>query len=99
MLKSFLVSKALNDSNTNRDGFLLINNAPKDFDDVKEEIKNSNDKKKVKTKLYYCLKSRKNIESKIPKVMKTQNRRIMLLSEFAMCHSKKSKFIKEQETR
>ena len=47
--------------------------------------------------LSYCLKGRKNTESKNPKVAKTKNGRIMLLSERVVCDSKKSKFIKEQE--
>ena len=47
--------------------------------------------------LYYCLKCRKNTESKNPKVAKTKNGRIMLLSKCTVCDSKKSKFIKEQE--
>ena len=47
--------------------------------------------------LSYCLKCRKNTESKNPKVVRTKNGRIMLLSKCAMCDSKKSKFIKEQE--
>ena len=42
--------------------------------------------------LSYCPKCRKNL-----KVAKTKNRRIMLLSKCAVCHSKKSRFIKEQE--
>ena len=46
---------------------------------------------------YYCLKCRKNTESKNPKVAKTKNGRIMPLSKCAVCDSKKSKFIKEQE--
>ena len=45
----------------------------------------------------YCLKFRKNTETKNPKVVKTKNKRIMLLSKCAVCDSKKSKFIKEQE--
>ena len=32
------------------------------------------------------------------KVVKTKNRRILLLSKCAVCDSKKSEFIKEQET-
>ena len=36
---------------------------------------------------------------KNPKVIKTNNRRITLLSKCAVCDSKKSKFIKEQESR
>ena len=47
--------------------------------------------------LHYCLKFRKNTESKNPKVAKTKNGRIMLISKCVVCDSKKSKFIKEQE--
>ena len=47
--------------------------------------------------LYYCLKCRKNTESKNPKVAKTKNGRIMLLSKCAVRDSKNSKFIKDQE--
>ena len=47
--------------------------------------------------LSYCLKCRKNTESKNPKVARSKNGRIMLLSKCAVCDSKKSKFIKEQE--
>ena len=47
--------------------------------------------------LSYCLKCRKNTESKNPKFAKTKNGRIMLLSKCAVCDSKKSKFIKQQE--
>ena len=47
--------------------------------------------------LSYCLKCRKNTESKNSKVVKTKNGRIMLLLKCEVCDSKKSKFIKEQE--
>ena len=47
--------------------------------------------------LLYCLKCRKNTESKNPKVVKTKNGRIRLLSKCQVCDSKKLKFIKEQE--
>ena len=47
--------------------------------------------------LLYCLKCRKNAESKNPKVARTKNGRIMRLSKCAMCDCKKSKFIKVQE--
>ena len=47
--------------------------------------------------LLYCLKCRKNTESKNPKVAKIKNGRIMLLSKYAVCDSKKSKFIIQQE--
>ena len=45
--------------------------------------------------LSYCLKCRKNTESKYPKVIKTKNGRIMLLWKCSVCDSKKLKFIKE----
>ena len=47
--------------------------------------------------LSYCLKCRKNTKSKNPKVARTKNGRIMLLSKCALCDSKKLKFIKQQE--
>ena len=47
--------------------------------------------------LLYCLKCRKNTESKNPKVAKTKTGRTMLLSKCAICDSKISKFIMEQE--
>ena len=47
--------------------------------------------------LSYSLKCRKHTESKIPNIVKTKIRRIMLLSKCAVCNSKKLKFIKEQE--
>ena len=47
----------------------------------------------------FVSKCRKNTESKNPKVVKTENRRIMLLTKFSVCNSKKSKFLKEQEAR
>ena len=49
--------------------------------------------------LLYCLNCRKNIESKNPKLVMTNNGNIMLLSECAVCNSKKLKFIKEQEAK
>ena len=49
--------------------------------------------------LSFCLRCRKNTESKNPEVEKTKNGRIMLLSKCTVCNSKKSKFIKEQEAK
>ena len=39
-----LICKDLIDSNISRHEFVLINNLPKEFNDIKEQIKNSNDK-------------------------------------------------------
>ena len=47
--------------------------------------------------LLYCLKCRKNTEINKPKTLKTKNGWIVLLSNCAVCNSKNSRFIKEQE--
>ena len=47
----------------------------------------------------YCLKCRKNPKNINPKVSKTNNGRTMVLSKCAICGSKKSKFIKNQEAK
>ena len=49
--------------------------------------------------LSYCLKCRKNTENINPKVSKTINVKTMILSKCAICGSKKSKHIKEQEVK
>ena len=49
--------------------------------------------------LSYCLKCKKNTESINSKVFKTTNGKTMLLPKFAICGSKKSKFIKEQQAK
>ena len=51
------------------------------------------------TMLSYCLKCKRNTESINPKVSKTTNGRMMILSTCAICGSKKSKFIKEQQAK
>ena len=49
--------------------------------------------------LSYCLKCKKNKESINPKVSKTTNGKAMILSTCAICGSKKSKFIREQQAK
>ena len=49
--------------------------------------------------LSYCLKCKKNTESIDPKVSKTRNGKTIVLSKCAICGSKKSKFIKEQQAK
>ena len=49
--------------------------------------------------LRYCLKCKKNTESINPKVSKTTNGKAIILSICAICGSKKSKFIKEQQVK
>ena len=47
----------------------------------------------------YCLKCRKNTENINSRVSKTSNGRTMALSKCAICDGKKSRFIKNQETK
>ena len=47
----------------------------------------------------YCLKCRKDTENINPRVLKTSNNRIMVLSKCAICSSKKSRFVKNQEAK
>ena len=49
--------------------------------------------------LSYCLKCRKNTESKNAKVVRTKNGTTMFLSKCSVCNSKNTKFLKEQEDR
>ena len=47
----------------------------------------------------YCLKCKINTDSINPKVSKTANGKTMMLSKCAICGSKQSKFIKEQQAK
>ena len=102
-----LISNALSDSDVSHDEFVLINmlieNVPKEFYDMKEKIKNYNDKWRFKLYIEQCYlivwSVEKNRESKNPEVLRTENGRIMLFSKCSGCKSKNSKFLKEQETR
>ena len=44
-----------------------------------------------------CLKCRKDTENINPRVSNTRNSRTMILSKSAICDSKRSRFIKNQE--
>ena len=47
----------------------------------------------------YCLKFRKDTENIDPKISSSSNGRAMVLSKCAICGSKKSRFIKNQEAK
>ena len=47
----------------------------------------------------YCLKSRKDTENINPKVSGNSNGKAMILSKYAICGSKKWRFIKNQEAK
>ena len=68
------------------------------FYDMEKKIKYFRNSK-FKTILAYCLRRKKNTESKNPKIVRTKNGRVMLLSKCSVSNSEKLKFFKEQETR
>ena len=47
----------------------------------------------------YCLKCRKYTKNINPQVSSTSNGKLMILSKCAICNSKKSKFINQQEAK
>ena len=49
--------------------------------------------------LTYCLKRKKNLKNINPRSLETKNDRLMLSSKCAICISKNSKFMKEQEAK
>ena len=55
------------------DEFVLVNSVLREYDDMKDEIKNLKTSSIYKTMLSYCLKCRKNTESKNPKVVLMKN--------------------------
>ena len=48
---------------------------------------------------FYCLKCRKDTENINPRVSNTSNGKTVILSKYAICGSKKSRFIKNQEAK
>ena len=49
--------------------------------------------------LTYCSKCKKGPESVYSKMLKTENGRPFLSSKYAVCGSKKSRFVKEKEAK
>ena len=47
----------------------------------------------------YCVKCRKNTENLNSKIFKTKNGRLLMQSKCTNCGIKKSRFVKEQETK
>ena len=47
----------------------------------------------------YCVKCRKNIENLNSKIFKTKNGRLLMQSKCTDCGIKKSRFVKEQESK
>ena len=47
----------------------------------------------------YCVKCRTNTDNIDPKIFKSKNNRLIIQSKFSVCKNKKSRFVKEQETK
>ena len=47
----------------------------------------------------FCLSCKKDTENINPKIVRTKNNSLMMLSKCAICNNKKSRFVKEQEAR
>ena len=47
----------------------------------------------------YCLKCKKYTKNINPQVSSTRNGKLMIISKYAICNSKKSKFIKKQDAK
>ena len=47
----------------------------------------------------YCLSCKKVTKNINPKIVRTKNNRLMMLSKCAICNNKKSRFIKKQEAK
>ena len=85
------ISKTLIDSNISHDDLASINDMLKEYCNMKEKIKNVKTESVYwrffsiyKTMLSYCLKCRKNKESKNLKTVKTKNGRIILVSKYVV---------------
>ena len=47
----------------------------------------------------YCLKCKTNTDNIDPKIFKTKNNRLLMQSVCSVCKNKKSRFVKEQDTK
>ena len=88
-----LICKTLIDSYISHEKFILVNNMFKKYDEMKKEINKAltiyqGFQFLYKTKFSYCLKCKKNAESKNPKVVKTKREKPMLFWKCAVNGSK-----------
>ena len=47
----------------------------------------------------YCVKCKKDTENIDPKIVRTKNNRLVMLSKCSVCGIKKSRFVKEQKVK
>ena len=93
------ISEALIDNQISHEDFITIMNEERNYRELKESIRMMKGQEGRKRVLSYCLKCKKNTERIDPKVSATSNGKTMVLSNCAICGSKKSKFIEKQEAK
>ena len=94
-----LTSKALGDLYINHDKFDSLNSVLREYNEVKDKIKNSENTLEytIKTMETYFVSCKKNAANKNSSFRRTRQNRLMLASNCAICGKKKSRFIKNQE--
>ena len=50
-------------------------------------------------KTTYCVRCKKDTDNIDPKMFKTKNNRLLMQSKCSVCKNKKSRFVKEQDTK
>ena len=102
------ILEALINNHISHEDFMTVINEKKKYRGLKKSIRMMNSQKSdvqkiINTYTYkmksYCLKCRKDTENINPKVSSTSNGKAMILSKCAICGSKKSRFIKNQEAK
>ena len=95
-----LISKALIDSYITHEEFTSVNNVLRKYNEMKKEIKNRETSAEyiIKIMKTHCVSCRKYTANENASVRKTNQNRLMLLSNCAICGKKKLTFIKNKET-
>ena len=88
-----MISNGLIDSHINHDEFVSVNSVLREYNEMKEEIKNA----MIKTMETYCASCKKNTANKNSNARRTKQNRLMLPFICAVCGKKKMRFINNQE--
>ena len=92
-----LLSKALSDAYINHDEFVSVDNVSREYNEMKEEIKNPENAVEYtikKTMKIYCLTFKKSTANKTSSVGRTKQNRLMLLSNSTVCDKKSHGLLK-----
>ena len=93
-----LISKALINLCLNHDKFVSVNNVLREYNEMREDIKNPpSGVYSIKTMETYCVSCKNITPNENSCVRKTKQNKLTLLSNCAICSNKKSGFIKNEE--